>query len=238
MNIERVIAHTHFSLPACFLVGYAISFLSWKSHSAVVDELSFLFEMPSRFLDHSLNAIEYRKKQADLRGVNLERYLGICLIQITFSEISKEIAYRFFLERIVLSRIYLQSKTLLQYNTYISSILFTGCELRDYNLPGLPFVAIFFNRVILNVICGLASKRLGLVGSIFIRYGFFFHSWQYLYQQDVKNLIEKVKSVRILDIMHPVRIPGFMLAVAKEVFSPILLIDRLTRATINSLRNV
>ncbi len=81
----------------------------------------------------------------------------------------------------------------------------------------------FLNTALLGVVCSLAQQRIGLVGSIFVHIGYNLHGWQWMYNQNLIDVVKKIKAIHLIDVIHSFKIGTYWGFFIIDAISPALL---------------
>jgi hypothetical protein len=64
---------------------------------------------------------------------------------------------------------------------------------------------------------------LGLIGAIFVHIGYNVYAWQYMYNQNLIDVVKKIRALQLIDIIHPVKIGEFLGSFIDDALSPFVL---------------
>lgn len=106
--------------------------------------------------------------------------------------------------------------------TSVSSLLFAARHLQnDGSREALA--GQFLNTFFIGVVCSIAKQKIGLVGAILVHIGFNLHAWQYMYNQNLVELVKKIKAIHVIDIIHPFQIVFVLGMFIDDALSPAIL---------------
>lgn len=117
--------------------------------------------------------------------------------------------------------------------TCVSSLWFAAAHLQNNHSSGL-LAGQFLNTALLGVVCSLAQQRIGLVASIFVHVGYNLYGWQWMYNQNLADVVKKIKAIRLIDVIHPVKIGMYLGNFIDDALSPAILAYRGVKKIANS----
>lgn len=225
MNVLNfIITSKPLAVTACFVGGYALNAASLAVNQIAVK----IFGLPIDMMNHQKydeltnNLIKANEECAYRSGIGINRHLGAILSNVTACAICEEISYRFLLETIVLPCICPQFAAFSIARTSVSSLLFAARHLQ-INGSSEYLAGLFLNTALLGIVCSLAQQRIGLVGSIFVHVGFNLYAWQWSLNQNLADVIKKIKAIHIIDVIHSAKIGMYLVVLIDGALSPAIL---------------
>lgn len=222
------------SLFLCFVLGYVINVLFIASNRFSVKYLRFPVDFQDRqeYDAFSGNLLANNKKYCDENGIALDRQLGALLYDFIMIGTREEIAYRFFIETILLPWIYPPFAVFSIARAAITSLLFAARHLHNnYSREGLT--AQFLHTVWLGMICSFTQQYIGFIGAILVHAGYNLYAWQYMYNQKFSDVPKTLQSLHSVDFTHPPRIISLFTAFIDDLFSPFVLTIQLVKKVWN-----
>jgi hypothetical protein len=225
MNIVNfIITNKFLASSLCFGGGYALNGALLVVNQLAVRYLGLPIDMQNgqEYNEFADNQVKNCKHFAHLYGVGLDRLLGAYLSDCTVIAVREEISYRYLLETIVLPCICPQFAAFSIARTCVSSLWFAAAHLQNNGSSG-ALAGQFLNTALLGAICSLAQHRIGLVGSVFVHVGFNLYGWQYMYNQNLADVTNKIKAIRLIDVIDPVKIGTYLGNFIDDALTPALL---------------
>lgn len=222
--VNFIITNKFLASSLCFVGGYALNGASLAVNELAVKYLGLPIDIKNgqKSSEYTDNLVKANNQFADLNGIGLDRQLGTVLSDFTAIAIREEISYRFLLETIVLPCICPQFAAFSIARTCASSLWFAAAHLQNNHSNG-ELAGQFLNSALLGVVCSIAQQRIGLVGSIFVHVGYNLYGWQWMYNQNLADVIKKIKAIHLIDVIHPVKIGTYLGNFIDDALSPAIL---------------
>lgn len=229
MNILNVVIGNKFLASSlCFVGGYALNSASIAINRFAVKYLRLPMDLfdGQDYETYTTKIVEQNRQYTSLHGIGLDRQLAALLSDFTIQfAIREEISYRFLLETVVLPCISPQFAVFSMARTCVSSLLFASFHLHN-PLSREALTGQFFNTALLGVICSLAQQRMGLIGAVFVHVGYNLHGWQYMYNQNLTEVVKKIRALHLIDVIHPIKVFTFLSHFIDDALSPFVLTYR------------
>lgn len=222
MNIICGVGSGCLTSSLCFIGGYTLNKASLEINKLAVKYLGLPIDMfnHQEYAEYSNTLVEANRASAKRMGIGLDRILGAYLSIYTIAAIREEISYRFLLENMILSRICSHPLEPIG----ISSLLFAARHLTNPGHSSEILAAQFLHTALLGVVCSLVQSHIGLVGAMFVHFGFNMHAYKYMFNQSLSETVKNLKAIRREDVILHIKSQADIWVC--DVRSPLILIDR------------
>lgn len=236
--INLAFTRQYFVYPACLIGGYVLHTALMFMNQIAAKRFSY----PCDLLDNQTYETYTETTLAEMQtlakkeGLEFSRRLGIGLRNFIIDATVREISYRFFLEAILLRSIFRRFGSYAIPSACLSNLLFTA---RFVEAPFSPDVirGLSINSAVLGVICSIAQAKIGLLASVFIHIGYNYHGWQYIYNQNFRDSIQRIRAMHLSDICHYGRILEDFIFEAEQLYSGMVITCRLAKSIFNASYN-
>lgn len=236
-NIGSILTNKYIALPLCFVGGYALNHVTVATNRLSV-KIGLPFDLleGKEYHEYSADLVENNRDYAESIDIELDRQLGAILSDFTMGSIREEISYRFLLERVVLPAISSQFAAFSMARTAVSSLLFAAVHLHN---PGSKQVLTvqFFNTALVGIVCSIAQEKFGLPASICIHAGFNLHAWKHMFNQNFSDVVQKLRAVKRIDVVHPSKIEWFFGNFLDDALSPFILTYKAASKTASAFKS-